>query len=149
MTLKCPLCMCTADFCFILETRWGMERWTCCSFLQPEWNADGKSAIFKRSGRDRMGLAFRILILLASFLFGLICVRSPMTTAKLIVRWAKLVSWRGTLLAPRSREAVFLMENDPIEYAKRFEYQLATIRRTGMIAITVALIGSCIMAFSH
>jgi hypothetical protein len=42
------------------------------------------------------------------------------------------------------QEAIDLIENDKGEYEKKFSAHLATIRRTGYIAVAVSFIGVCL-----
>jgi len=89
-----------------------------------------------------------LLILVLVFLLGIMSVRSPMKIASFIVLWAKFVSGNSAS-NPMAREAFQLMDNEPDEYARRFYFQLATIRRTGIIALIISVIGSCLIVFGN
>ncbi len=89
-----------------------------------------------------------LALLLLSLLYGLVCIRDPMKVAAAIVWWTKLVS-HGIVMPPKAAEAMFLMEHDRTEYAKRFDYQLVTIQRTGWVALFVAVVGTCIVIFGR
>jgi hypothetical protein len=48
---------------------------------------------------------------------------------------------------PKAREAVLLMDNDPNEYERNFAGQLAKIKRIGMVALVISIVGSCLIIF--
>jgi hypothetical protein len=88
-----------------------------------------------------------LLGLIFCFSLGVICVRSPMKIAYVIVLWTKLIL--GSLvyksfMNPKLREAVLLMENDKEEYEQKYGYQLKLIKLTGIFAIIISIMGSCL-----
>jgi len=93
-----------------------------------------------------MQILLPLLIVLLSLSFGIVCLRDPMKIAWLMVKWVKFAS-HDMILDPNAREAVYLMENNPDEYTKKFYKQLDKINFIGKVIITVSIIGSCIIVF--
>lgn len=86
---------------------------------------------------------FKLSLLAASFIFGIICVRSPMKVSLIIITWVKFASG-GATQNSYVQKAIDLMENNQDQYEKDFSDHLATIRRTGYIALAVSSIGFCL-----
>lgn len=85
-----------------------------------------------------------IIILIGIFLFGLVAVISPMTLIKFLMRWPKFIypkilPEKG--LRQPIRDAIYLLDNDPEEYKKRFWHTLWSMRITGCFALFVFLGG--------
>lgn len=89
---------------------------------------------------------FDLFIFILTIITGVIAIRNPMTIAKAIVWWAKLVS-RRSISDPKARDAVELMENNASEYARKFDHQLMVIQRTGFVALLISFIGLCGLIF--
>lgn len=83
-------------------------------------------------------------VLLIVLLLSITCIREPITLARLIVWWSKLVSHKY-ILSREAREAIDMMENDPSTYEKKYAQQLSVIRLTGWVGLFVSLIGSCLV----
>jgi hypothetical protein len=92
-----------------------------------------------------------LLILILSFIFGLICINNPFVVARLIAMWFKLVSGSSFERYKDNNtdlKDVFELINQPSEYMRRFSNQITTIQRTGYIAVFVSVIGVCIAFFN-
>jgi CHASE3 domain sensor protein len=90
-----------------------------------------------------MSELFKLSLLVVAFLFGLLCTNSPHAVSEIIVRWTKFASGER-LENDYVQKASDLIENNPEEYRKQYAAHLATIQRTGYIAIIVSLIGICL-----
>lgn len=94
-----------------------------------------------------MEYSLHLTILLAIFFLSIICIREPMKIARSIVQWGKFVSG-GFVASSEARDAIYLIENDPNGYEKKYTAQLAIIKLTGWVGLFVSLIGSCIITIS-
>jgi hypothetical protein len=90
-----------------------------------------------------MSNIFTFSLLAATFGFGILCLRSPIKVSYTIIKWVKFAS-SGKVQNSSVRKAIDLIEQDPGQYEKEFSAHLATIRRTGYIALIVALLGFCL-----
>jgi hypothetical protein len=93
-----------------------------------------------------MPILFKLILMLLSLAFGVACLRAPITVAYLIFQWAKL--WAGdSITDPRAREAVFLVKNAPDEFERKFSGVMANIKRMGVVALVISIIGLCAIIF--
>lgn len=85
----------------------------------------------------------KLLLLIASFLFGVLCISSPITVSQIIIRWTKFASGEN-LKNDHIQNASDLITNHPEEFKSEYAAHLSAIQRTGYVAITVSLIGACL-----
>jgi hypothetical protein len=90
---------------------------------------------------------FPLFILAISFVFGLVCVNNPFVVARIIVLWVRFASsssLEGYKTNNTKIKEAFELIDQPSAYVEKFSNQIQTIRRTGYVAIFVAVIGVCI-----
>ena len=85
----------------------------------------------------------KLSILIAAFIYGVLCISMPIWISQLIIRWTKFAS-RGVIANDDVQKAIDLIERDPEQYKIAYDAHLSTIRRTGYIAVTVSIIGLCL-----
>lgn len=74
---------------------------------------------------------------------GLVCLISPITVIKVVMRWPKFVFpklFREHELSRLTRDALRLIDENTEEYARRFWYQLLILRISGIIALLMFLL---------
>lgn len=89
-----------------------------------------------------------IIVLIGLLFLGLLAIIFPITVMKFIMRWPKFIfpkiSPENDLPQPL-RDAVYLLDNSPEEYARRFGRTLWSMRIGGCFALFVFL-GGLILA---
>src|SRR6266496_103180 len=94
---------------------------------------------------------FRILILILSFIFGIICIQNPFSIIRLEAGWFRFASGNSfdSFLERNSKlREMFSLLDQPEQYYERFPEQVNIIRRTGYVAIFVSIVGACIVLAS-
>jgi hypothetical protein len=90
-----------------------------------------------------MGNIFGLLILLSSFLFGLISINKPEIVLRFITVWLRFVSG-GNFFGNQKMKEALLYIDDTAQYYKKLPEVITTIQRTGYIALFVAFVGLCL-----
>ncbi len=95
-------------------------------------------------------ILLRLLIVLGCALFGVMCLRSPLSVTRLIFKWASFWLWLGnTPLPEKGREAVFLIQHNPAEFESRFGNVLGRIKLMGAISLVIGVVTLCIVLFGN
>jgi hypothetical protein len=84
--------------------------------------------------------AFFILLVLISFLFGILCIRKPEIVFRYLAIWYRSKSGDDTYNNERLINA-FRYIDDPVQYHKVLPKDMSGIRSTGRTALIVAVVG--------
>ena len=94
-----------------------------------------------------MDLILMILIMVLGVLF----LKFPVAAARIPGLWTKFIFENllpNMKVTPTLEEVFYLIEHDPVGFAKRFYGQLALVRISGIVLLLIAITGFCMMAVS-
>jgi len=98
-----------------------------------------------------MEVVFRLVILVASFVFGLISINNPFVIVRLIALWFKFISGSSFEQIKNNRKKIkeaFELIDQPDIFMEKFSDQIKMIRFTGFTALFVAITGTCLFLLS-
>jgi hypothetical protein len=90
-----------------------------------------------------MSLFILALFMCVLLVYGVISIFSPITLIKLLARWPKIVAPRffgEAAFSSRVHNRLWLLENNPDEYRRRYGRTLLMMRIMGVIALLMFLI---------
>lgn len=85
-----------------------------------------------------------LLIMLLTLPAGIVFAFFPMSVIKVMMRWPKFIFpklFNEQDISPRSREAMYLMEQDEELYKQKFAGLLLWLRLSGVVALIIFLAG--------
>jgi len=99
-----------------------------------------------------MFFLLKMLLMLFSFWFGLLCVRRPMRIVKILAYSTRFVFDRLPVwLKPSDKlnSALSLAISNPSDFEQQYNFQLQMVKQTGYMALFVAVMGTCVIMLAN